>query len=223
MARVLDQDELIDRWTLVGDELELAATKRGAAKLGFAVMLRFYTERGRFPRGRSEIPDNAVEYVARQVGLDRTEIAFYDFTGRTSKAHRAQIREALGFRECSVADADVVADWLVEHVTQIERSAERVREHVLVRCRAERIEPPTAGRIDRIVRSALHRGEELLFERVTSRLVGTVRDRLLALVAESVDGNQDDADDGPAILAAVTVIEPAGNTRSFSGRATCTW
>lgn len=41
---------------------ELVATKRGAAKLGFAVMLRFYTERGRFPRGRAEI-------------------AFYDFTG----------------------------------------------------------------------------------------------------------------------------------------------
>ena len=41
--RELDQDELIDRWTLVGEELGLVATKRGAAKLGFAVMLRFYT------------------------------------------------------------------------------------------------------------------------------------------------------------------------------------
>jgi hypothetical protein len=32
----LDQDELIDRWTLVGDELNLVAGKRGATKLGFA-------------------------------------------------------------------------------------------------------------------------------------------------------------------------------------------
>ena len=135
--RELDQDELIDRWTLVGEELGLVATKRGAAKLGFAVMLRFYSERGRFPRGRSEIPDNVVEYVARQVGIERTEIAFYDFAGRTSKAHRAQIREALGFRECSVADADVVTAWLVENVAQVERSGDRVREHALARCRAE--------------------------------------------------------------------------------------
>ena len=51
MARELDQDELIDRWTLVGDELNLVAGKRGATKLGFALLLRFYTERGRFPRG----------------------------------------------------------------------------------------------------------------------------------------------------------------------------
>ncbi len=72
------------------------------------MLLRFYTERGRFPRGRSEIPDAAVDYVARQVGVERTEIAFYEWTGRTSKFHRAQIRQALGFRECTVADAESV-------------------------------------------------------------------------------------------------------------------
>ncbi|WP_329416167.1 DUF4158 domain-containing protein [Nocardia vinacea] len=156
--RELDQDELIDRWTLLGKEPDMVATKRGAAKLGFGLMLRFYTERGRFPRGRAEIPDAAVDYVARQVGVERTEIAFYDFTGRTSKAHRAQIRESLGFRECSVADAEEIVAWLVEHVTQRERSGERVREHLLARLREVKVEPPTAGRIERMVRSALHRG-----------------------------------------------------------------
>ena len=76
MARELDQDELIDRWTLVGDELNLVASKRGATKLGFALLLRFYTERGWLPRGRGEIPDNAVDYVARQVavGCDRDRV-----------------------------------------------------------------------------------------------------------------------------------------------------
>lgn len=46
VMRGLDKDELIDRWTLVGEELGLVASKRGAAKLGFGLMLRFYTERG---------------------------------------------------------------------------------------------------------------------------------------------------------------------------------
>jgi hypothetical protein len=67
VVRELDQNELIDRWTLVGDELELVSGKRSATRLGFALLLRFYTERGRFPRGRGELPDEAVEYVARQV------------------------------------------------------------------------------------------------------------------------------------------------------------
>ncbi|MQA61812.1 MAG: DUF4158 domain-containing protein [Actinophytocola sp.] len=97
MARELDQDELIDRWTLVEDELALVAGKRGATRLGFALLLRFYTERGRLPRGRGEIPDAAVEYVARQVGVSAGELAFYDWSGRTIKGPLpAQPRAAAG-------------------------------------------------------------------------------------------------------------------------------
>jgi TnpA family transposase len=208
VARELDQDELIDRWTLVEDELVLVAGKRGATRLGFAVLLRFYTERGRFPRSRSEIPDAAVDYVARQVGVPATELAFYDWSGRTIKGHRVQIRAVLGFRECSVADADKLTEWLVTNVTQAERGAERVRDELLARCREERIEPPTGGRIDRIVRSALHRGEELLFARVASRLSELVRVRLFALVAAGTDdvddsGETSEDDDGPAVLASI--------------------
>jgi hypothetical protein len=106
VARELGQDELIDRWTLVDDELALVAGKRGATRLGFALLLRFYTQQGRFPRGRSEIPDSAIEYVSWQVGVAATDVAFYDWSGRTIKAHRVEIRRALGFRECGVADAD---------------------------------------------------------------------------------------------------------------------
>ncbi|WP_236567479.1 Tn3 family transposase [Nocardia sp. CY41] len=196
--RELDQDELIDRWTLVGDELGLVATKRGPAKIGFALMLRFYTEKGRFPRGRSEIHDDAVEYVARQIGVEGTEIAFYDFTGRTSKAHRAQIRQALGFRECSVADAEALTGWLVDNIAQAQRGIDAVRDHVLARCRVEKIEPPTGGRVDRIVRSALSLGEERLFERVSSRLKGEVADRMFALISDA-----EAEEDGSAVFAAI--------------------
>ncbi|MGH3821654.1 MAG: DUF4158 domain-containing protein [Pseudonocardiaceae bacterium] len=185
--------------------MDLVAGKRGGTRLGFAVLLRFYTERGRFPRGRSEIPDIAADYVARQVGVPAAELAFYDWSGRTIKAHRVQIRQALGFRECSVADADKLTEWLVTNVTQVERAAERVREELLARCRAERVEPPTGGRIDRIVRSALHRGEELLVARVVARLPVAVRARLVVLVAADSDDDGDgrEGGDGPAVLASI--------------------
>ncbi|MGH3261544.1 MAG: DUF4158 domain-containing protein, partial [Trebonia sp.] len=156
-------------------------------------------------RGRGESPDAAVEYVARQVGVTPTEIAFYEWSGRTIEYHRDQIRTALGFRECSVADAAAVTDWLVVNVTQAQRGADAVRERLLARCRAERIEPPTAGRIDRIVRSALSRGEELLFARVTSRLTEQVKARLVALIAEADDGDEG----GPTMLTSIRA--DAGN------------
>jgi hypothetical protein len=47
VTRVLDEDELIGNWTLVGDELEQLSGRRGATKLGFALLLRFYAVHGR--------------------------------------------------------------------------------------------------------------------------------------------------------------------------------
>ncbi len=63
MARELDQDELVEHWALLRDDLDRVAGNRGAAKLGFALLLKFFAARGRFPRGRSELPPVAVEFV----------------------------------------------------------------------------------------------------------------------------------------------------------------
>ncbi|MEO3885373.1 hypothetical protein [Nonomuraea sp. B5E05] len=49
---------------------------------------------GRFPEGRSELPDEAVAFVAGQVKVPAAE------------RHRAQIRTFLDFGECIVADAE---------------------------------------------------------------------------------------------------------------------
>jgi len=92
VARELDGDELIGNWTLVGDELDQLSGRRGATKLGFALLLRFYAVHGRFPSGRSEIPDQAVAYVARLVDVPASDLGFYEWDGRTIKAHRTDIR-----------------------------------------------------------------------------------------------------------------------------------
>ncbi|MHA6799732.1 DUF4158 domain-containing protein [Bounagaea algeriensis] len=120
MTRELDQDELVEHWTLIGDDLDRVASKCVAAKLGFALLLKFFAARGRFPRGRSELPPAAVEFVAKQLQVSAADLGFYEWSGRSIKRHRAEVREALGFRECSVADADKLIDWLVANVTQAE-------------------------------------------------------------------------------------------------------
>ncbi len=92
MVVKLDEDELIEHWTLVGDELGQVAGKRGATRLGFALLLKFFSRMGRFPRGRGELPDEAVAYVARQVGVPASDLGFYEWDGRTVEYHRAQVR-----------------------------------------------------------------------------------------------------------------------------------
>jgi hypothetical protein len=46
-------------------------------------MLKFCTRAGRFPRGRGELPEEAVEFIARQVGVAPSDLGFYEWTGRT--------------------------------------------------------------------------------------------------------------------------------------------
>jgi hypothetical protein len=57
-------DELVEHWTILDEERDLIAGKRDATRLGFVILLKFYTQHGRFPRGRSELPEDVVEHVA---------------------------------------------------------------------------------------------------------------------------------------------------------------
>jgi hypothetical protein len=101
----MDLDELVEHWTVLDDERALVDAKYGGTRLGFALLLKHYTRHGRFATGRADLPDAAIEFVARQLEVPAVEIGAYEWTGRSIERHRAQIREHLGYRECSVADA----------------------------------------------------------------------------------------------------------------------
>jgi len=187
----LELEELVEHFTLVAGELELLRGKAGATRLGFGLLLKFLIWTGRFPRSVGELPDNAIKHMARQVGVPATQIGSYDWSGRQIKRHRMEIRRALGFRERSVAEAHTLTAWLAEHVACSERRPDQVREQLLARCRAERIEPPERTRVERLVRSALHQAEEMLFARVLSRLANDAIIRLQTLVADDEDTDTD--------------------------------
>ncbi len=201
MARVLDEDELIGNWTLVGDELEQLSGRRGATKLGFALVLRFYAVHGRFPAGRGEIPDQAVAHVARLVDVPPDELGLYEWDGRTIKAHRADVRRYCGFRECSVADADKAAEWLAANVCEKERQVDRVREELLAHLKGEQIEPPARVRVRvrRIIGTALRQAEQALTAQIASRIPAEAVARMLALIARAADpGDEEEAAPGEA-------------------------
>jgi len=54
--------------------------------------------------------------VARLVRVAEADLASYEWDGRTSKEHRAEIRRHFGFRECSLADSGKAVWWLAANV-----------------------------------------------------------------------------------------------------------
>jgi hypothetical protein len=85
MKRGLTQNELIEHWTLAPTELVLLMNKIGPGHLGFALLLKFFQVEGRFPSGKGDVPEEAIEYVARQTKVAPAGWDAYDWQGRTIK------------------------------------------------------------------------------------------------------------------------------------------
>ncbi len=115
MRREWETEDLIESWTLAEGDRRLVGNKTGPTRLGFALMLKFFEVEARFPRHGGEVPGATVEYVAAQVKVAPGEFVSYDWRGRSVKYHRAQIREAFGFREATGAyrsEMDVIGAFL---------------------------------------------------------------------------------------------------------------
>ncbi|MBM0206053.1 DUF4158 domain-containing protein [Micromonospora sp. STR1s_5] len=61
-------------WTVLPDELDPVVRLHEPSRLTFAVGLKFYTRRGQFPRGRGEVHDDAVTFVARQLKVSAGDL-----------------------------------------------------------------------------------------------------------------------------------------------------
>ena len=136
-------------------------SKRGETRLGFAILLSFFRDRGRFPRQESEVDPQGIATLSRQLNVPTPMDGEAFLVGRTAERIRSEIRVRFGFREATVADADALSEWLRDHVAaeaggEIEAMAARLE----ARCRELSIEPPTAERVERIVRAALRAHEE---------------------------------------------------------------
>jgi TnpA family transposase len=170
MTQIWTEERLVADWLLLPLEQDLLHRRRGATRLGFALQLKFFQLEGRFAASPSEIPPQAVDFVARQMGEMPEQWEDYPWDGRMAKYHRAEIRQWLEFREATPQDIRDLERWLVEEVLDQEHRLERLRETSLERFRKLRIEPPTPNRLNRHIKSALRAHETRFCEDVFDRL-----------------------------------------------------
>jgi len=191
VAEEIGLEEVVDHFTLIGDELELLRNKTGATRLGFAALLKSLLWRGRFPQSLAELPPDAVAHLARQVDVAPSALAGFDLAGRTAARHRTQVRAHTGYRECSLAVGSELSAWLAEHVAVRERRHDRVELALAERCRSELIEPPSPARLAEIARLGVHQAEQAALALVRDRVDPALGARLRGLIAASVDGELD--------------------------------
>lgn len=183
MKRCWTEEDLAESWLILLSERQIIENKRGVTRLGFALFLKFFQLEGRFPSGPQEIPLEAVQFVAQQVGVDPNTWKDYPWQGRSFEYHRASIRQHLGFRGTTVTDIEALKVWLIEEdILNHEHRMERLRETILDRCRALRIEPPTQKQIHRLLRSALQEHETSFCNNIFQIIDSATLERLGALL-----------------------------------------
>ena len=187
VARELDLDDLIASWTLLGDDHDMLAPVHPASRLTFAVLLRFFVARGRFPGHNGEVPADAVACLVKQVDTagHAEGGGSFDVLGRSAQRFRARVRDKLGFRVFTREDENRMVVWLAEHVCPGETGDEQQRAAVAARCRELRLEPP--GRLDRVLGAANAMADDAFCKTTVGALPASVVAGLWAALEPSAD------------------------------------
>lgn len=165
-----EHDELIENWTLVPQELELVRNKVGGNQIGFALLLKHFQLFARFPEQQSSIPRVIISYIANQIKIPESAYSDYDWQGRSAKVYRVEIRRLFNFRVATVQDSAQISDWLIKEILPNEQRIEPLTEIVYQRFRYLQIEPPTAGQVERLIRSSIHQHDTSFCQQVFDKL-----------------------------------------------------
>ena len=165
-----EHDELIENWTLVPQELELVRNKVGGNQIGFALLLKHFQLFARFPEQQSSIPRVIISYIANQIKIPESAYSDYDWQGRSAKVYRVEIRRLFNFRVATVQDSAQISDWLIKEILPNEQRIEPLIQIVYQRFRYLQIEPPTAGQVERLIRSSIHQHDTSFCQQVFDKL-----------------------------------------------------
>jgi TnpA family transposase len=211
-----DDGQSAARWVLSPADHALVLEKSRANRLMFALLLLFYRAHGRFPKRPRDIDVAIVDMVAQQLGVESHLDERYDTTVRTWKRHRAEIRGLLGFREATVADANELEAWVRDQAAATGTDPDPLVALLEARCCELLIEPPSADRVDRIVRAAIRAYDDDFYAGIRNRLAPETRTRLEALLrpADGADGTDESVADPSAAMAPAVLLR----LRSSPGR-----
>ena len=197
MKRKWENHELIEHWTIDEEDQQLIHKKRGSNRLGFALLLKYFQLKGRFPEKQYEIPRVVRAFVAEQLGMDESRYEQYNWAGRAPKYHRVEIRKLYGFHRMRKREFNSLRQWLIDEVVPQAVDERRLKALLYEELRGRKIEPPSYAQIERLINSAHHQFESQLCDSIVEQLPAKCRQALDSLTGPQSDSWILDADEIP--------------------------
>ncbi|MEL7334017.1 MAG: Tn3 family transposase, partial [Cyanobacteria bacterium J06560_2] len=197
MKRKWENHELAEYWTIDEDEQPLIAKKRGVNRLGFALLLKFFQLKGRFPEKKNEIPRVVRAFVAQQLSVDEEDYEQYVWVGRGIKRHRSEIRKRYSFHRMRANEFVSLRQWLIDEIVPQAVGERQLKSLLYEELRNRKTEPPTYGRLERLINSAYRQFESQLCDSIVKQLPAKCRQALDRLTGPQSDSWILDADEIP--------------------------
>ena len=177
------------------EEMSLVKTKFEKTQLDFAVMIKFFQEEGRYPTNKDVIPITLITCLANQLEVPPKEFKNFNWNNITGKRFRKNIRDLLGYREATISDSEKLISFLIKdvlpevltHPQCLEKSHQFFRE-----CK---IEPFSPQKLDRYVRSAMHRFEEQFFSNICEQISPATKILIDDLLKTNLDEDINDQEE----------------------------
>jgi hypothetical protein len=138
--------------------------------LAFAVMLKFFQVEGRYPTKTDLISKELINSLSIQLNCNIINFRNYNWTNRTTKRFRQEIRAFFNYNEPTEADSKKLIKWLIEAQLPRAPTLPQCRAYAYQFFRENRLEPFSPKMINRYVRSAIHQFEKQFLSFTVSQL-----------------------------------------------------
>lgn len=181
-----------DLFLLDSEELAWALSKNTPTrKLMAAAMLKFFQLEGKYPSKKSLPSSELMDSLAQQLGIPKIEIKSSLWDWHNIERLCYDIRKMIGYTSATEKSVEPLIFLLIEKSKTELFSLEHYRAVAYQFFKDERIEPLSPAKIDRHIRSAMHRFEKQLFKSIQSQLTKTTIDALdEILVDNDIDGDE---------------------------------
>lgn len=185
--------------TLDTEELEFVKTNNAEKnRLMFALMLKFFHMKGRYPTKKDSIEPMIIYSLANQLRVSPSSFEPIQLENRTGERFRKKIREFLGYKLATLDDSKKLISWLIEQTKDGPYTMPQYREKAYFFLKEQQVEPFTLKKIDRYIRSAIHQFEKQFFANIAKQLSSQsvkLVNGLLYNDAQTNDSKKDITDD----------------------------
>lgn len=187
------EKELIssDFLSLDREELDLVKTKRGN-QLIFPVMLKFFESERRHLTDKDIIPLDLITCLSIQLGVDIEKVDHHNWKYDGQKRFRRNIRDFLGYRECTAGDGESLISWLMEKILPEAPTQAQCLEQSYGFFRDNKTEPFSLGKVERSINSAIHRYESQFFVGAHQKISSHAKKLMDNLLKDNPEGDDEE-------------------------------